>query len=73
MSMFDSKGLEVYCRNDKCGDPVLGANGVVYFTKRRMNYAGYQQLQNMPIYKCPVCGATRVFTRKFVDEAYYEI
>ncbi len=40
----DLKGLEVYCRNEKCGDPVKGRDGVVHYTKRRMSFMGFTAL-----------------------------
>jgi hypothetical protein len=52
----DLKVLEVYCRRDECGDPVLDADGNVHYTKRRMNFMGVSGLRGTATFQCPVCG-----------------
>lgn len=64
--------FEVYCQNDRCGDPVPALNGNVYFTKRKMAFAGLS-FTGAYVYRCPVCGAKRKFREGFWDGCLNEV
>jgi hypothetical protein len=56
MSLPDRSNLEVYCRNNLCGDPVPATESRTF---RRMNYVG--QNGNRAVYVCPICAAERYY------------
>ncbi len=59
----DLARLEVFCSNEKCGDPVADKQGNIHYTKRRMNLVKTETfLGNKAIYKCPICMREKRFT-----------
>ncbi len=58
----DLAKLEVFCKNERCGDPVADRLGNVQYTKRRMNLVRTEKgWSNGVVYKCPICGRERRF------------
>ena len=55
------QGFEVFCPNESCGDPITNHKGDVFFTKRKMTYAGRSLFLGDWIFRCPVCGRKRKF------------
>jgi hypothetical protein len=79
MDKDDLRNIEVYCQTEACGDPVPSMDGVVRYTKRRMNFAGFHKKFRfllseiyVAIYKCPVCGKVRYFRLDEFGDHYIE-
>ena len=56
------RGKEFFCPNSKnpknpCGDPVVGKDGIVFFTHRRLNFVRIEHgiFGKSAIYICPIC------------------
>ena len=61
----DLAKLEVFCSNEKCGDPVADKQGNIHYTKRRMNLVGTEGIMNVRntyVYQCPICKKQKKFS-----------
>ncbi|HPE59472.1 MAG TPA: hypothetical protein PLB10_03960 [Thiolinea sp.] len=63
--------FEAYCLDSQCGDPIATTRGEVYFSKRRMVYAGRSLLGSW-LFRCPVCGKKRGFHLSFFGNTICE-
>jgi len=71
ISADDLEKLEVYCVNEKCGDPVADRHGNVHYTKRRMNlmrtdnfvqHKSVMHRHEGAVYVCPICKKEKRFS-----------
>ena len=69
----DLKNLEVYCKRQKCGDPVADNRGNVHYTKRRMNLVGTGSFMGTVTFACPVCGRERKFKKNALTGKITEV
>lgn len=67
------KDLEVYCKNETCGDPVPGYGSKPAYTKRRMNFNRMTVWKSDAEFRCPVCGAIRKFRYSVLIGGNYEV
>lgn len=65
------KNIEVYCSNEKCGEPIPGLSLNPTYSKRRMKFINITIL-GTAIYMCPVCGKRRKFSSNPLSDGFYE-
>ena len=76
MGGIDLSNLEIYCRNETCGEPLPGLDGVARYNKRRMMFSGKSWMftdGDVHVYMCPVCGSKRHFKKNLIFSGFHEV
>jgi len=74
MNVSDLQKIEVYCKDNTCGDPIPSFDGSVRYTRRRMVFAGWGlSLRKIAVFRCPVCDKKREFAFNIVTDGYHEV
>jgi len=65
----DPSEMDVYCRDQECGDPVPNGGGARKL--RRMSYIGQSGFMQYHTFQCSVCGSKRHLVPNLLTKGYH--